>query len=141
MILQFKHLDKDAISPAKHYLSDACWDLFASVDTMVKNYTTVPTGIAIDIPHGYCGMIMSRSGLASKEGVFVLNAPGIIDAGYGGEIKVVLGNLSKHTWEIERGERIAQFMLVKLQDYTLSRSDSHKMYGKRGDNGFGSTGY
>lgn len=140
MILRYKHLDKYAISPVKHYDNDACWDLFASHDVVVKNYTTVPTSIAIDIPSGYCGMIMSRSGLASREGVFVLNAPGIIDAGYGGEIKIVLGNVSKHTWEIERGERIAQFMLVKLEDYSLSRSDSHIMYGKRGDNGFGSTG-
>jgi dUTP pyrophosphatase len=84
---------------------------------------------------------MSRSGLASKHGVFVLNAPGIIDAEYSGEIKIVLGNMDDFNYLIERGDKIAQFMVQPLMNINLLRGDNMVWTGMRGDRGFGSTGY
>jgi dUTP pyrophosphatase len=84
---------------------------------------------------------MSRSGLASKRGVFVLNAPGIIDAEYTGEIKVVLANMDDRNYLVERGDKIAQFTMLPLMDLTMLRGDNMVWTGMRGDNGFGSTGY
>ena len=84
---------------------------------------------------------MSRSGLASKNGVFVLNAPGIIDAEYSGEIKIVLGNMNDYGYLIERGDKIAQFTMMPLMQLSMLRGDNMVWSGMRGDRGFGSTGY
>ena len=86
-------------------------------------------------------MIMSRSGLASKHGVFVLNAPGIIDAEYSGEIKVVLGNMRDNSYFVERGDKIAQFTVFPLMQLSMLRGDNMVWTGMRGDRGFGSSGY
>lgn len=141
MLVHFKFLSESATFPTRAHTSDACWDLYASVPAKVKDYTTVHTSIAVNIPAGYCGMVMSRSGLASKHGVFVLNAPGIIDAGYHGEVKVVLANLGKSVYNVNKGDRIAQLMIVPLTLTHLLRGDS-MVWGlsERGANGFGSTG-
>ena len=103
---------------------------------------SVRTGIAVAIPEGYCGLILPRSGLAMKYGITVLNAPGLIDSGYRGEICVALVNLAEqHEQEyvIQPGDRIAQLVLVKCENAnfhtTLSLTSTD-----RGDNGFGSTG-
>lgn len=99
----------------------------------------IPTGIYVDIPKGYEIQIRSRSGLAAKNSIFVLNSPGTIDADYRGEIKVILNNLSTDTFTIKNGDRIAQMVVVPVVQVilteveTLSETD-------RGDGGFGSTG-
>jgi dUTP pyrophosphatase len=97
--------------------------------------------LAIRIPSGHVGMLMSRSGLASKHGVFVLNAPGIIDAEYSGDIKVVLCNMGENNYLIERGDKIAQFTVFPLMQLSMLRGDNMIWTGMRGDRGFGSTGY
>lgn len=143
MIIHYKHLTKYAHSPIKGHKEDACFDLRASEAATVCNhdYTTVRTELAIRIPAGHVGMIMSRSGLAANHGVFVLNAPGIIDAEYNGEIKIVLANMSKHNYVIERGDKIAQFTMMPLMQLSMLRGDNMVWSGMRGDRGFGSTGY
>jgi dUTP pyrophosphatase len=124
----------------KQHNSDAAWDIRALEDTVIPNkgWATVHTGLRIDIPLGYAGLVLSRSGLAQR-GIYVLNAPGLIDAGYSGEVQVILANMHElymHT--VKAGERIAQLMIVKLEDYYLT--PGIVWGGERGENGFGSTG-
>lgn len=96
----------------------------------------------IHIPRGYYGMILSRSGFAKDFGCFVLNAPGIIDAGYAGEVNVIIGNIDpSQVVYISDGDRIAQLAIFPHEPVYLSRDDSLQIYSNRGANGFGSTGY
>lgn len=99
----------------------------------------ISTGVSLALPHGTVGLIHPRSGLAAKKGVTVLNAPGTIDAGYRGEIKVILVNLSDTTVEIEQGERIAQLVIQDVHKATFEVADTLPE-SIRGDGGFGSTG-
>jgi dUTP pyrophosphatase len=138
MLVQFKHLTDTSITPTKAHKDDACFDLYANHKAVINQFETIGTGISIRVPTDYVGLICSRSGMASR-GLFVVNAPGIIDAGYTGEIKVVLGNLGGMR-VINQGDRIAQFMILPLVDTALIRSDDTPWYGARGDNGFGSSG-
>ena len=143
MIIHYKHLTKYAHSPQKAHKEDACHDLRASFEEKIPSHgwNIVRTELAIRIPAGHVGLIMSRSGLAAKHGVFVLNAPGIIDAEYSGEIKVVLANMGDYTYLVERGDKIAQFMVMPLMQTSMLRGDNMIWSGMRGDNGFGSSGY
>jgi len=143
MIIHYKHLNKYAHSPQKAHKEDACFDLRASEQASIPGhgYTTVRTELAIRIPSGHVGFIMSRSGLASNRGVFVLNAPGVIDAEYSGEIKIVLANMDDLNYVVERGDKIAQFTVMPLMQFSLLRGDNMVWSGMRGDRGFGSTGY
>ena len=99
----------------------------------------VPTGIAVAIPPGYAGLVLPRSGLALRHGVTVLNAPGLIDAGYRGEVKVLLVNHDREPAAFARGDRIAQLVITPFAHANLTVVDelppSH-----RGSGGFGSTG-
>ena len=120
---------------------DAGMDICASEDVRLKafNWAVVPTGLYLEIPEGYEVQIRSRSGLAAKHGICVLNSPGTIDSGYRGEIKVILHNHDHHTYEVKKGERIAQMVLAPVTTATLKEvaelSDS-----ERGAGGLGSTG-
>ena len=121
---------------------DAGADLRASVavDLAPFQRALVPTGVALALPNGYVGLVHPRSGLAVKMGVTVLNAPGTIDAGYRGEIKVPLINLDPHeSVHFESGERIAQLV---IQRYVQARFvPAERLPGSvRSDGGFGSTG-
>lgn len=143
MIIHYKHLTKFAHSPQKAHKEDACFDLRASDEEVIPlhSWATVRTELAIRVPAGHVGFIMSRSGLASKKGIFVLNAPGVIDAEYSGEIKIVLANMGDYNYLVERGDKIAQFMMMPLMQYNMLRGDNMVWSGMRGDNGFGSSGY
>lgn len=99
----------------------------------------IPTGTYLEIPSGYVGMIAPRSGLAIKEGVTVLNAPGIIDSDYRGEISVILANLSKSAVTIKHGQRIAQLVLTSVPEVNLKEVEELSETA-RGGQGFGSTG-
>lgn len=98
----------------------------------------VKTDSYIDLPEGFVGFVCPRSGLAAREGITVLNAPGIVDAGYTGEIKVSLINLSNQNVVIPFGSRIAQLVISSLPDIELVSGKMGQT--ERGDNGFGSTG-
>lgn len=143
MIIHYKHLTKYAHSPQKAHKEDACFDLRASEQASIPGhgYTTIRTELAIRIPSGHVGFIMSRSGLASNRGVFVLNAPGVIDAEYSGEVKIVLANMDDLNYIVERGDKIAQFTVMPLMQLSMLRGDNMVWSGMRGDRGFGSTGY
>ena len=139
MLVHYKHLNDKAIEPTKAHRDDACYDLYATEPIIIDSYAVVSTGLAIRIPRGFVGMICSRSGLAADSGVFVLNAPGIIDAGYHGEIKIVLGAMAPHL--VRAGDRIAQLMILPLYDISLLRGDN-MVWGltERGVDGLGSSG-
>ena len=135
-------LDSNAISPVRAYDSDAGIDLFASTSGYIPplHSEIVSTGIKIDIPKGYVGLIHPRSGLAAKFNITVLNAPGTIDAGYHGEVKVILYNASPDlNFNYEAGSRIAQLIIQKVELPQVVVVDSFDE-SERGSNGFGSTG-
>ena len=140
MLIYYKHKHELAQEPTKAYKHDACFDLYAVENKTIDDYGVVSTGISMHIPQEFVGMICSRSGLAANRGVFVLNAPGIIDSGYHGEIKIILGNLNHKPYRVKKGDRIAQLMIIPLWDIHLLRADNMVWYSLRGDNGLGSSG-
>lgn len=99
----------------------------------------VPTGMQVAIPQGYELQVRSRSGLAAKHGVFALNAPGTVDSDYRGEIKVILANMGTETFVVERGMRIAQFVVARHEHVVWNVVDALTTTA-RGEGGFGSTG-
>lgn len=118
-------------------------DLRANIDTAISigslEKVVVPTGLFMEIPVGYEAQVRPRSGLAFKHGITVLNSPGTIDADYRGEIKVILVNLSKETFIIENGERIAQMVIAAHEQAEWQAVESLEET-ERGAGGFGSTG-
>ncbi|MCK5809383.1 dUTP diphosphatase [bacterium] len=116
-------------------------DIYAneSVDIPPMGVAMVGSGLSVEIPVGYEIQVRSRSGLAAKNGVFVLNSPGTIDADYRGEIKVILANFSKELYKVNRLDRIAQLIPAHVvrADFALSDTLSET---ERGDGGFGHTG-
>jgi dUTP pyrophosphatase len=131
----------DAHLPTYAKDGDAGADLYSlhAVNLLPGEYRLVPTGIAMAIPNGYVGLIHPRSGLAAKHGITVLNAPGTIDAGYRGEIKVLLVNHSEEIYNISRAERIAQLVIQKVENVFFEPVDELDAT-ERGVGGFGSTG-
>jgi dUTP pyrophosphatase len=99
----------------------------------------VPTGIRIELPHGYEAQVRPRSGLAAKHGITVVNAPGTIDSDYRGEVKVILGNVSRTPFVIERGTRIAQMVIAQVVRARVVEADSLSDTA-RGAGGFGNSG-
>ncbi len=101
----------------------------------------VPTGFAVAIPDQYCGLVLPRSGLALKHGLTVLNTPGLIDSGYRGELQIILYNTGDRPVAIERGQRIAQLLILGVPETTLALVDELPPSGDdRGTAGFGSSG-
>lgn len=115
-------------------------DLRASAGVVVfpGNTMVVPTGLYLEIPEGYEGQVRSRSGLAAKHGVFVLNSPGTIDADYRGEVKVILHNSSGAPFRVVAGDRVAQLVFAKVERAELEVGELAET--ARGDGGLGSTG-
>ena len=125
--------------PFRAHPHDAGADLYAIDEYILpaRGTVAVDTGIAVHIPIGHVGLIHPRSGLAANHGITVLNAPGTIDAGYTGEVKVLLHNTNNHTHLVRRGDRIAQLVVQRVELCTFEWGSGG---GVRGDNGFGSTG-
>ncbi len=128
-----------------HYetLASAGMDLRANISTPIVleslERAIIKTGLFIELPLGYEAQVRPRSGLAANKGITVLNAPGTIDADYRGEIGVILVNLSKDTFTIEDGERIAQLVVAKHERAEWLEVEALSLT-QRGDGGFGSTG-
>ena len=138
-----KRLSKDIILPKYETSGSSGLDLSANIKTPVKiepgKTTIIPTGISVSIPKNFEIQIRPRSGLAAKNQITVLNTPGTIDADYRGEIKVILINLSKETFVVENGARIAQMVVCPVIKAKLKEVDSLDNT-SRGSGGFGSTG-
>lgn len=141
MQLIVKRLDTDLPLPERAHPGDAGLDLRAAEDFGLEpgERTIVPTGLAVAIPMGWAGLVVPRSGLAARHGIGVVNAPGLIDAGYRGELKVILVNHGDESVAFERGERIAQLVLVPVAGQELVEVDELPP-SPRGEGGFGSTG-
>ena len=142
--LVYTKSNESAVSPKYAYESDSGFDLYSTEEMVIESFNRklIPTGLHVDIPEGYEIQVRSKSGLALKEGLMVLNSPGTVDQGYTGEIQVILFNTTNQSKVIEKGQKIAQAVLcpvvsgkwVKLVEKTsLNEKD-------RNNNGFGSTG-
>jgi dUTP pyrophosphatase len=134
-------LREDATLPARAYAGDAGLDLAACerVELAPGERAVVPTGLAVAIPEGFAGFVQPRSGLAARHGIAVVNSPGLIDAGYRGEIRVVLLNTDREqTFVAEAGDRIAQLVVLPVPGLELVELD--ELPGsERGVRGFGSS--
>lgn len=140
--LPIKRLDPSVELPSYAYSGDAGLDLRANEDVTLQPYERrlVSTGLAIAIPEGYAGFLQPRSGMALKRGLSLANTPGLIDAHYRGELKVIAVNLDAHeAIHIERGERIAQLVIQKVPVVNLVEVDELDET-DRGVGGFGSSG-
>ncbi|HEY3976811.1 MAG TPA: dUTP diphosphatase [Streptosporangiaceae bacterium] len=137
-----QRLDPGLPMPGRAHPGDAGTDLFAAQDVELApgQRALVPTGIAIALPDGYAGFVHPRSGLAARHGVTIVNAPGTVDAGYRGEIRVTLLNTDPdRPVRFQRGDRIAQLIIQRVA-YPVFH-EVHTLPGSaRGDSGFGSTG-
>lgn len=134
-------LDRELPLPAYAKPGDAGLDLRASEAVTLEpgERRLAPTGLAVAIPEGHAGLVLPRSGLAMEKGVTVLNAPGLIDSGYRGELKVLLINHGAEAVGIERGERIAQLVIQPVAHARLVEEE-RLPDSARGAGGFGSTG-
>ena len=126
----------------KAHQGDAGLDLKAKEDTVlfVGQRLLVPTALRVAVPQGWVGLVCPRSGLALKHGVTVLNAPGVIDSGYRGDLNVLLMNHGDEPFHIKRGDRIAQLVLTVFSTPPLHRVGQFNDATERGEAGFGSSG-
>lgn len=133
--------DKDAHMPTYAHNGDAGCDLSSTEDSTLKpgERKLIGTGIRIALPIGFEAQIRPRSGLAHKHGVSIVNAPGTVDAGYRGEIKVNLINLGQEPFVVEKGMRIAQMVINKVEHARFIEVDELEE-SSRGEGGYGSTG-
>jgi dUTP pyrophosphatase len=142
MNLRIVRLDPRAVLPTQAHPGDAGLDLRALEATALGpgQRASVPTGIAVEIPDGMAGLVLPRSGLAARHGISLVNAPGLIDSGYRGELTVLLLNTDRaHRVELAAGDRIAQLVLVRVESPTLIEVEQLSA-SERGAGGFGSSG-
>ena len=136
-----RRLREDAVVPERAYAGDAGLDLVSCehAELAPGERAIVGTGLAVAIPDGYAGFVQPRSGLAASHGIAVLNAPGLIDSGYRGEIRVILLNTDSHAaFTVEPGMRIAQLVVVALPRAALQEVEELPE-SERGGRGFGSS--
>jgi dUTP pyrophosphatase len=134
-------LDPEALIPTRANEGDAGLDLYALHDCVIhpKYREVVGTGIAVQIPKGYAGLVTPRSGLAKKFGVTVMNTPGLIDSGYRGEVGVILYNAGRVSYYVTKHERIAQLVITSVPNFVPIEVDQLSET-QRGEEGFGSSG-
>jgi dUTP pyrophosphatase len=139
--LPIRRLHPDAVVPERAYAGDAGLDLAACerVELGPGERATVGTGLAVAIPEGYAGYVQPRSGLASRHGITIVNAPGLVDSGYRGELRVVLLNTDREErFAVEPGMRIAQLVVLPVPEVTPVVVDELPE-SERGVRGFGSS--
>jgi dUTP pyrophosphatase len=137
-----RRLDPDLPVPSYAHPGDAGADLHAARDVTLEpgERALVPTGVALALPEGWVGLVHPRSGLAAKHGISIVNAPGTVDSGYRGEILVNLVNLDRReTFQVRRGDRIAQLVVQRVAVATFVEVDSLED-SQRGDTGHGASG-
>jgi dUTP pyrophosphatase len=142
MTLKVRRLDARARLPSRAYPGDAGLDLYALEDGVLGpgERASIRTGVAVEIPDGQAGLVLPRSGLAAKHGIALVNAPGLIDSGYRGEVRVLLLNTdASASFEIAPGDRIAQLVLVRVETPAVVEVQDLAL-SERGAGGFGSSG-
>jgi dUTP pyrophosphatase len=141
VVVRVKRLSSGAQLPKAAREGDVAFDLYSTVEYELGpgEWYAVPTGIALQIPKGYEGQVRPRSGLALREGITVLNAPGTIDSGYRGEVKTTLINLSRDPFRITKGMRVSQLAIRPVPDVEFIEVEELSDT-ERGAGGFGSTG-
>lgn len=140
--IAFRRLHPDARLPVRAHPGDAGYDLHAvsAVEIPAGGRAAVPCGFAIALPAGTAALVLPRSGLALRDGVTVLNAPGLIDSGYRGEVMAILANHDAEApFAVSPGDRIAQLVIVDLPELGFREVDELPA-SERGEGGFGSTG-
>ena len=127
--------------PAKAHCDDAAYDLRSRIDTVLApgRSSLVPAGFKMELPAGYEAQARPRSGLALKHDIMLTNSPGTIDAGYRGEVGIIMFNAGTQPFPVKRGDRIAQMVICQLPEVTLTAAVSLSETG-RGTGGFGSSG-
>ena len=142
LVVPVQRLDRDLPLPSYAHPGDAGADLRTTVDVRLEpgERALVPTGIAVALPEGYAAFVHPRSGLAARHGLSIVNTPGTVDAGYRGEVKVLLVNLDpRDVVELRRGDRVAQLVVQRVEHVEFAEVDS--LPGSaRGAGGYGSTG-
>jgi dUTP diphosphatase len=142
VIVEFKLLSDQGRAPRRAHDDDAGWDLFAAERATLGpgQRASVGTGIALAIPPAHAGLVLPRSGLAARHGIALVNAPGLIDAGYRGEVRVLLLNTDRgEAFAIEQGDRIAQLVVTAVPRVEFVEADALPET-SRADAGFGSSG-
>jgi dUTP pyrophosphatase len=140
-----QQLDAALPPPAYAREGDAGADLIARTEAVLPcrgGRAVIPTGVAVAIPTGHAGLVLPRSGLAARHGLTCLNAPGLIDAGYRGEIQVILVNHDPEVdYAVSRGDRIAQLVIIRVEQATFTLvAEGGLEESQRGSGGFGHTG-
>lgn len=139
--LPIQRVRPDAVVPSRAYAGDAGLDLAAieRIELGPGERAVVPTGLAVAIPDGYAGFVQPRSGLASRHGITIVNAPGLVDSGYRGELMVVLHNTDRdEPFVVEAGMRIAQLVVLSIPEVELVEVEELPAT-ERGGRGFGSS--
>jgi dUTP diphosphatase len=140
--LEYKRLAPEGRAPTRSHEHDAGYDLFAAENARIDpgERAAVGTGIAIAIPEGHAGLVLPRSGLAARHGIALVNAPGLIDAGYRGELRILLLNTDRHeSFDIAPDDRIAQLVVIQAESLELVEVPELPET-VRAAGGFGSTG-
>jgi dUTP pyrophosphatase len=140
--LRYRRLTPAARPPGRAHEGDAGYDLRAAEPASLGpgERASVGTGIAVAIPDGYAGLVLPRSGLAARHGIALVNAPGLIDSGYRGELRVLLLNTDRsEPFDVAEGDRIAQLLLVRAEAPELKEAEELDETA-RGEGGFGSSG-
>ncbi len=140
--ISLRRLDPELPLPSYAHPGDAGADLHAAAEVTLQpgERALVPTGIALALPEGHVGLVHPRSGLAARHGISIVNAPGTVDAGYRGEVQVLLVNTdAREPFTVRRGDRIAQLVVQRVETATFVEVDDLPASG-RGAGGYGSTG-
>jgi dUTP pyrophosphatase len=140
--LRYRRLTPAARAPGRAHDGDAGYDLHAAEAATLApgERASVGTGIAVAIPDGYAGLVLPRSGLAARHGIALVNAPGLIDSGYRGELRVLLLNTDRsEAFDVSEGDRVAQLLLVRAETPELEEAEELDETA-RGEGGFGSSG-
>jgi dUTP pyrophosphatase len=141
--LAYEKVHPEAKDPQYAYESDSGFDLCSTEDIIIEGLgrALAPTGLKFDIPKGFEIQVRPKSGLALKEGLTVLNTPGTVDAGYNGEVKVILYNTNTKSYVVKKGQKIAQAVLCPVHaGFKVNLVNKEVEEKDRGSNGFGSTG-
>jgi len=141
MKILVKKISADAKLPSYAHPGDSGMDLYSVEETVIEpgERKMIKTGIKIAIPKGFEAQVRPKSGIAANNGVTVLNSPGTIDSGYRGEVQVILANLGKEAFKVEKGKKIAQLVIAKVEEAEMEEVEELDET-TRNDAGFGSTG-